>query len=167
MPTSGAIITYLDQEIVTTDISDRAPYIDHMHLDDQSIGGEEWLIGTAKSYDPDRSGEYLYVFKVKLDPTTHAPIDSGLVLKKISNIAAPGYVVAVRPTLVSGEVHLVYVTDIGDVFYMTWDWSSASSNAVKLYENVEFPVAGTFIGSSFESDQGLQIYEGYLGSAIK
>ena len=126
-----------------------------MHLDDQSIAGEEWLFGTAKSYDPDRSGEYMYIFKVKLDATSHAPVDTGLVLKKITSIAAPGYVVAVKLTLVSGEVHLVYVADTGDVFYMTWDWSSASSNSVKLYKNVEFPVAGTFIGSNTESDQGL------------
>ena len=51
-PASGDLITYLDQENTNTDLSGNAPYIDHMHLDDQSVAGEEWLIGTTKSYDP-------------------------------------------------------------------------------------------------------------------
>ena len=87
-----------------------------------------------------------------LDPISHAPISTGMVLKKIANISSPGYVVAIRPRLVSGEAHLVFVTGTKEVFYLTYDWSGAVSTAVKLYENVEFPVPGIFFGTSSELD---------------
>lgn len=64
---------------------------------------------------------------------------------------------AVRPFLVNGDIHLVYVTGTGDIFYAEWDWSSASGDAVKLYENIELPVAGTFLGTKKRIDQGITI----------
>ena len=83
------------------------------------------MIGTAKSYDPSKTGDYMYIFKLRLDGTSHAPISTGMNLRKIGDIKKPGYVLAVKPSLVSGDVHLVYTDDGKKVWYMIWDWASA------------------------------------------
>ena len=49
-----------------------APYIDHMHLDDTTFPGEEWLFGSSRSVKRVASGDFIYLWKVKLD-ANHNP----------------------------------------------------------------------------------------------
>ena len=97
-PHNGDSIVYLGQSSETGDWSGHAPYIDHMHLDDKSVVGEDWLFGTAKSSDPAQSGDLAYIFKVLLDDHAHSPTQDSLVLKKLE-LSSSGYVVAVLQTL--------------------------------------------------------------------
>ena len=110
------------------------------------------MIGTAKSYDPSKTGDYMYIFKLRLDGTSHAPISTGMKLGKIKDIKNPGYVMAVKPSLVSGDVHLVYTDDGRRVWYMTWNWATAKAQAFLLYEQIERPIIGAFLGTASEMD---------------
>lgn len=49
-----------------------APYIDHMHLDDTTFPGEEWLFGSSKSRRVNIAGDFIWLWKVKLD-VNHDP----------------------------------------------------------------------------------------------
>ena len=69
-----------DDEDDSDNLKDKTPLIDQLHLDDTSTPGEEWLIGSARSYDLSKAGEYSYVFKVKLD-ANHVPSADGLACK--------------------------------------------------------------------------------------
>lgn len=48
------------------------PWINHMHIDDVSIPGEEWLFGSTEYNKNNRAGEEVYLWKVKLD-ASHNP----------------------------------------------------------------------------------------------
>ena len=166
-PPTGSPMTHFDQvDGSTGDISSNGPYIDHLHLDDQSVAGEEWLFGTTKSYDPAQSGTELYIFKVRLDATLHQPTD-GLVLKKVNGVASPGHVIAVKPTMVAGEIHFVSNDSSGNIWYFTWDFAASTADGVQLYSDTSVSSMGAFVGTKSEIDQGKQIYQGYIGTTLR
>ena len=126
------------------------------------------MIGTAKSLDPSLTGDYMYIFKVQLDATSHAPISTGMKLGKMKDIKKPGYVMAVKPSLVLGDVHLVYTDEGRRVWYMTWDWNNNNkAQAFLLYERIERPIIGAFLGTAFEMDGSNQVFQGYFGTGLK
>ena len=55
------------------------PFIDHMYLDDTSQPGQEWLFGTTRSRLKTTTGDFVYYWKVRLNPTTHDPDSTTLV----------------------------------------------------------------------------------------
>ena len=60
-----------------------APYIDHMHLDQES-NSEEWLFGSTRSSDDSASGSFVFIWKMDLDPTTRNPRADNLEIVQIS-----------------------------------------------------------------------------------
>lgn len=50
------------------------PYIDHMHLDDTTYPGEEWLFGSTRNNKFNKEGEEIHFWKMKLDSVSHDPL---------------------------------------------------------------------------------------------
>ena len=60
-----------------------APYIDHMHLDQES-NSDEWLFGSTRSSDDSASGSFVFIWRMDLDPTTKNPRADNLEIVQIS-----------------------------------------------------------------------------------
>ena len=150
-PSKGAAISYINNREDEADIAAFAPIIDHMHLDDSSLAGEEWLIGSTKSFDPAQAGEQVFLFKVKLDPTTHAPSET-LTCIKIFELGKTGYITAVKPSLDGqGRLHFTYYNpDHDGTFYVQYGWDLVDQQEMisfRVSDNVIQPFRGAFVGT--------------------
>lgn len=132
-----------------------SPYIDHMHLEEVSVPGEDWLFGSTRSLDVTQSGDHVYFWKVKLDAATHRPVSSGQVCTKVQTggIASTGHVIAVKPTWVGGSMHFVWTDgDNNGLYYGIYNWVSTTSTSIKLYDNIIQATSAVFTGGSSITD---------------
>jgi len=106
--TSGLNADFLIQSELYTDES-KSPYIDNMHLDD-TVSGEEWLFGTTRNLDIGNTAKEILFWKCDLDPITHNPRDDNMVVTHLRDgqIENHGWIIGVKPTLVNGDMHLLY-----------------------------------------------------------
>jgi len=72
-PTNGVFL--INQKRSTTNEL-TAPFIDHMHLDD--TGASEILFGASEGNTYATRGDYVHLWKVTLDSSTHDPIPATL-----------------------------------------------------------------------------------------
>lgn len=110
-----------------------------MYLEEVSVPGANWLFGTTRSLDLSQSGDQVYLWKLELDAVLNKPTPtSGLVCTKVQTggIASSGYVVAVRPTWVSGSMHYMWLDGDGSLYYSVYDWVSTTSTSIKVYDNL-------------------------------
>ena len=85
-----------------------APFIDHMHLDDTSDPGKEWMFGSSRSRDEDITGDFTYLWKVKLD-ANHNPNSATVIIHQVSgDFKDEGHMIAIKPNLVNGKVHALF-----------------------------------------------------------
>ena len=124
-----------------------------MHLDDTSHSDEEWLFGSTRSHDFASMGDWVYMWKVRLDPTTHNPDSSTLVCIKIGTaIGSTGFITGLKPALeTNGNLHLSYLKHDTDLYYFIIDWTTgAGKKSTEVLQKLSKinPVNVVFVGSS-------------------
>ena len=140
-------IFHLDQD-VTDD--KKYPFIDHMHLDDSSVAGEEWLFGTTKSKDRGAAGDFIYPWKVKLD-ANHDPDPTTAFVSKLDNgIDNICHIIGIKPTLVAGVMHGVWYRNDKKIYYFYYDWTISTLKTTEIHDKAEFPSFAVFGGSKIE-----------------
>ena len=75
-------------------------------------------------------------------------------MKKVSGVTSPGHVIAVKPTMVAGEIHFVSNDSSGNIWYFTWDFAASTADGVQLYSDTSVSSMGAFVGTKSEIDQG-------------
>ena len=161
-----------DEEIYHFEYSEEfngvLPLVDHMHLDD--TGAVEYLYGTTRGSVYATSGSYVYIWKVQLDPD-HKPDLTTAMLHKVEgemiNHSGEGQsFVALKPTLVDGNLHAIWRKHDGKVLYTIYDWSAGSSVSFEMHDvKFEFPTWGIFTGSKTEAHSSFTVYQSYIGGS--
>ena len=126
-----------------------------MHLDDTSHLGEEWLFGSTRSHDFASMGDWVYLWKVRLDPTTHNPDSSTLICIKIvagRAFGAGAFITGLKSTLeANGDLHLTYLKHDSDLHYFIIDWTTGdmkkSTEVLQKLSKTD-PVRVVFVGNS-------------------
>ena len=126
-------------------------FIDHMHLDDSSVAGEEWLFGTTKSKNFGAGGDFIYPWKVKLD-ANHDPDPATAFVSKIENndIDNNSHIIGIKPTLVGGVMHGVWHRNDKKIYYFYYDWTYSTLKTTEIHDKAEFPSFSVFGGSKTE-----------------
>ena len=158
---------HLDQDVGD---DGKHPFIDHMHLDDSSVAGEEWLFGTTKSKDSGAAGDFIYPWKVKLD-ANHDPDPTTSFVSKIENndIDNEGYIIGIKPTLVGGDMHGVWHRSDKKIYYFYYDWTISTLKTVEIHDKAEFPAFAVFGGFKTEPTTKIAcvFQEGFIGVSKK
>ena len=138
-----------------------------MHLD--SSTGEDWLFGTTRSISAAESGDWVYLWKVRLDPASHDPLASTVKCYKASNqFEGKAFVTGVRPTLDNGTMHMTFLKDDASFHYFIFDWSANITPSAEIFDGVfqESMAYTVFVGSRRELTQStppLNRWQGYSG----
>ena len=109
------------------------------------------------------------MWKCDLDSATRNPRATNLKVTHIKDghIKDKGNIVGVKPTLVNGNMHLLYNDSDEKLYYMIYSWEvGKSSNIRVLVEKVKMPTYATFVGSRTETNQGLTFFQGYIGATM-
>ena len=94
------------------------------------------------------------MWKCDLDSATRNPRATNLKVTHIRDgyIKEKGNIVGVKPTLVNGNMHLLYNDSDAKLYYMIYSWEvGKSSNIRVLVEKVIMPTYATFVGSRTET----------------
>ena len=166
-------VFHINQGQAESDHSDPAqlPYIDHMHLDSSSFPGEDWLFGTTRSINRDKSALFVYIWKVKLDAVTREPDGTTITIFKIDGDFSGGsddsYFSGIKSTLeANGDLHMMYKKWDRATFYFVYDWTSNGQDANSMSTKVEEApgeIWSVFVGSQRETIGGVNRYQGYIG----
>lgn len=82
------------------------------------------------------------MWKCDLDPTTHNPRAMNLKVTHIKNgdMENRGWIVGVKPTLVNGNMHVLFNDNHNVLYYMIYSWEVGKSFNIRVLEtNVLLP----------------------------
>jgi hypothetical protein len=85
-----------------------------------------------------------------LDPTTHNPRATNLKVTHIKegDIEHHGWIVGVKPTLVNGNMHMLYNDNHDILYYMIYSWEVGTSSNIRVLETAVInPSYATFVGT--------------------
>ena len=71
-----------------------------------------------------------------MDPTTNNPRATNLKVTHIKDgqIENRGYIVGVKPTLVNGNMHLLYNDNGFKLYYMIYSWEVGTNSNIRIVE---------------------------------
>ena len=98
-----------------------------MHLDDSS---GEILFGSSKSFNNNKAGDYIFLWKSTLDASHNPdPANTFVTRVKKDSIKGAGHIIGIKPTLVSGSMHFLWISEDGEVSYAVYDWTFGKINS--------------------------------------
>ena len=120
-------------------------YVDHLFYE------SNYLFGTTRSSKTTKTGDAFYVFKLLLNGAydlddTQFGSSKLLDLPKTS-LGSNYFAMAIKPTLLSDNMHLLVSNPIEGIYYMIVDLATPIANYF-LISNSVHGLAGTFVGST-------------------
>ena len=106
------------------------------------------MFGSSRSKDDSKAGDYTYLWKVRLD-TNHDPDDATVTIFHLGeDMKDEGHIIAVKPTLVNGKIHVVYWRKEKQIYYFQHDWISSTVKSIDIEHDVPLQAFAVFGHSS-------------------
>ena len=125
---------------------------------DNSISGE-WLFGTTRNRKLSAAGQQIYVWRLDLD-SNHNPRATNLSIKKLDSgdFNSDSHFVGVKKKMNGNIMSMVYWKSDKKLYYLEFNFSSATVTSILLYNNIESHPFTTFMGSGSEVSRGVTVY---------